>query len=187
MSRSRNNSILVLSVRKVRWTVTSDELSGAACSDTATRRVSSWLKSKKIASDFITMSKCRLFSGVSGTQSACNRFSNAVIIQGLQIPFILFLCSCIPSGLLFQEFPRLFPWEWPVKYWCHFSEKRRINTGMYPWISSVTATIRQRGDTTSIIRLSILETLKDTLSLEPLECHYMLNTFWYLEARGLVY
>lgn len=187
MSRSRNNSILVLSVRKVRWTVTSDELSGAAFSDKARRQVSSWLESKKIASNFITMSKCRLSSGVSGTQSACDRISNTVINQRLQIPFILFLCSCIPSSLLFQEFPLSLSWEWPVKYWCHFSEKKRINTGMYPWISSVTGTIRQWGDTTSIILLSILETLKDTFSLEPLECHYMLNTSWYLKAQSLVH
>lgn len=125
MPRSKNNTIPARSVTKVRWKVSSDELSGAAFSDTATRRISSWLKSKKIASDFVAMSKSRLFSAVSGTQCACDRISNAVINQWLQIPFILFLHSCIPSRLLFQEFPQpVSVWEWPVKYCCHFSEKR---------------------------------------------------------------
>jgi len=128
MYRSKNNTIPALSVRKVRWKVSSDELSGAAFSDTATRQISSWLKSKKIASDFVTESKSRLFSGISGTQSACGRISNTVINQLLQIPFTLFLHSFIPSSLL----SFLIQFQCGNGHWCHFSEKRKINTGMYP-------------------------------------------------------
>lgn len=65
--RSKKNVIPPCSIMKMRWKASSDELSKAALSDTATRLISCWLKPKKIASDFVTKSKSRLFRRVSGT------------------------------------------------------------------------------------------------------------------------
>lgn len=88
--RSKKNVIPSCNIMKMRWKASSDELSKAAFSNTATRLASCWLKPEKISSDFVAKSKSVLFRRVSGTQSACDKISKALTHQWFQIPFILF-------------------------------------------------------------------------------------------------
>lgn len=80
-SRIRSKKNVIPSCNIMKWKASSDELSKAAFSNTATRLTSCWLKPKKISSDFVAKSKSGLCRRVSGTQSACDKISKALTHQ----------------------------------------------------------------------------------------------------------
>lgn len=134
--------------------------------------ISCWWKPKKIASNFVTKSKSRVFSTVSGTQPDYDAIS---LINGSK-----HLSSHSPHSI---PIPRVSSVSFSVRMvneillsFVRQERKRKIK--MYPWISSVMGTIQEWNNIASVVLLGILETLSDTWDLKPSECHYMWNTFW---------